>query len=111
MKSGQSQLFMQHFAWLVDEFVRFLRLRGEEGTILDVNDAKRRFYYWMIGKQGHQSMEVLKNPERGGEENLYRFETLIDQRRTYLGRPIPNDAPPRPDSYAVWDEESQQWHR
>ena len=29
--------------------------------------------------------------------------------RTYLGHPIPKDAPPRPDRSAVWDEVHWKW--
>ena len=40
---------------------------------------------------------------------LYRFEQLIGGQRTYLGHPIPKDAPPRPDRSAVWDEVHWKW--
>ena len=39
----------------------------------------------------------------------HRYEQLVNGRRTYLGCPIPDDAPPRPDATAFWNEATHSW--
>jgi hypothetical protein len=33
----------------------------------------------------------------------------VDGQRTYLGCPIPDGAPPRPDNTAFWNETTRSW--
>ena len=39
----------------------------------------------------------------------YRYEQRIDGRRSYLGCLIPDNAPPRPDNAAFWNETTNSW--
>ena len=97
---------------LLPSFTAFLRLRGEEHTVTGLSDAKRRFMYWMKSDEGRQASEQLQITADAGEENdPYRYETLAGEQRTYMGRPIPADAPPRPNSWAVWDDQTEAWTR
>ena len=97
---------------LLPSFTAFLRLRGEEHTVTGLSDAKRRFMYWMKSDEGRQAVKQLQITADAGEENdPYRYETLAGEQRTYMGRPIPADAPPRPNSWAVWDDQTEAWTR
>lgn len=52
--------------------------------------------------------EMSQQNKRNGRY-AYRYEQLVDGKRMYLGHEIPDDAPPRPDSSAVWDEVKKKW--
>lgn len=114
--SGRGSGFFTDLPLLLPSFVAFLRLRGEEYSVCSLSDAKRRFLYWMKSDDGKQALRKLSaaaaaataesNPAKTPPN---RFETLLDGHRTYMGRPIPDDAPPRPGSMAVWDEYGKKW--
>lgn len=106
-RSGRGVGFVQQLPGLLLEFACFLRLRGEEHTVCGLSDAKRRFLYWMLSADGQTA---LKNcGKQVAEKDLYRYETLVNGQRTYLGRPIPEGAPPRPTQTAAWNEGTGTW--
>ena len=110
--SGRGVEFAADLPQLLPSFTAFLRLRGEEHTVTGLSDAKRRFMYWMKSDEGRQAVKQLQITADAGEENdPYRYETLAGEQRTYMGRPIPADAPPRPNSWAVWDDQTEAWTR
>ena len=110
--SGRGVEFAADLPQLLPSFAAFLRLRGEEHTVTGLSDAKRRFMYWMKSDEGRQAVKQLQITADAGEENdPYRYETLAGKQRTYMGRPIPADAPPRPNSWAVWDDQTEAWTR
>lgn len=114
--SGRGLGFLTELPLLLPSFVAYLRLRGEEYSICSLSDAKRRFVYWMKSDDGKQALRALSAaaaaaaaadmPEKTPPNP---FETLLGGQRTYMGRPIPNDAPPRPGSMAVWDDDGGKW--
>lgn len=110
--SGEGPGFAADLPQLLPPFAAFLRLRGEEHTVSGLSDAKRRFMYWMKSDEGRQALKQLHaSDDAAKEEDVYRYEILTEGQRTYMGRPIPADAPPRPDSWAVWDGQAGKWTR
>ncbi|WP_455585937.1 DUF7833 domain-containing protein [Bacteroides sp.] len=110
-ESGRGVGFTEDLPSLLPKFVSFLRLRGEEHTVCGLSDAKRRFLYWMKSDEGKRAISDLNRPAAGTAAATYRYETLLDGRRSYMGRLIPPDAPPRPDALSVWDSQNGTWTR
>lgn len=54
---------------------------------------------------------LIQDIQKQGSEDVYRFEERVGGKRMYLGHPIPDDAPPRPDASAVWDDVLRKWGR
>ena len=108
MKSGMGLKFAAHFDALLLAFSTYISLIGEENSIPTVNDAKRRFFFWMQSADCKQLMARLQKQEEAAPDP-YRFETLIDGQRTYCGMPIEEGAPPRPAINAVWDDDGHCW--
>ena len=52
---------------------------------------------------------LVKQQSAAAPPDPYRYEQLVDGRRTYLGCPIPDGAPPRPDNTAFWNETARSW--
>lgn len=110
--SGKGVEFAEKLPELLPSFAAFLRLRGEEHTVTGLSDAKRRFMYWMKSDDGQQALKQLHARTDAGDENdPYRYETLVEGKRTYLGRPIPEGAPPRPSAWVVWNDKDGAWGR
>ena len=108
MKSGMGLKFAAHFDALLLAFSTYISLIGEENSIPTVNDAKRRFFFWMQSADCKQLMARLQKQEEAAPDP-YRFETLVDGRRTYCGMLIVEGAPPRPAINAVWDDDGHCW--
>ena len=108
MKSGMGLKFAAHFDALLLAFSTYISLIGEENSIPTVNDAKRRFFFWMQSADCKQLMARLQKQEEAAPDP-YRFETIVDGRRTYCGMPIEEGAPPRPAINAVWDDDGHCW--
>ncbi|WP_319505453.1 Lin1244/Lin1753 domain-containing protein [Bacteroides graminisolvens] len=108
MKSGMGLKFAAHFDALLLAFSTYISLIGEENSIPTVNDAKRRFFFWMQSADCKQLMARLQRQEEAAPDP-YRFETIVDGRRTYCGMPIEEGAPPRPAINAVWDDDGHCW--
>ena len=108
MKSGMGLKFAAHFDALLLAFSTYISLIGEENSIPTVNDAKRRFFFWMQSADCKQLMARLQKQEEAAPDP-YRFETIVDGQRTYCGMPIEEGAPPRPAINAVWDDDGHCW--
>lgn len=117
MKSGYGELLYRHRDEAVKEFEKHIILFGKGNEILHVEDAKRYFaYFTMCGRRTSQELrvtllaiDVRQQADNPAAPNPYRHEQLVDGRRTYLGCTIPDDAPPRPDENAVWNEDMNAW--
>lgn len=115
MRSGLGQLYIDHRAEVVELFRQHIRLYDKGGGLLRLQDVKQYFAnYLAAGSRTCQGVRELllddirrRQASAGGS----RYETIVDGRRTYLGRSIPDDAPPRPDEFSVWDEEKKKWTR
>ena len=116
MKSGYGKLLYRHRDEAVKEFEKHIILFDKGNEILHLKDAKRYFAYFTM--EGRTTSKELRDTllaidaRRQADNpapNPYRHEQLIDGRRTYLGCAIPDDAPPRPDENAVWNEDMNAW--
>ena len=108
MKSGMGLKFAAHFDALLLAFSTYISLIGEENSIPTVNDAKRRFFFWMQSADCKQLMARLQKQEEAAPDP-FRFETIVDGQRTYCGMPIEEGATPRPAINAVWDDDGHCW--
>lgn len=111
-RSGLGRLFLDHQKEIIKLFKAHIRLYGKENELLFYDDVKRYFSNYVAagsitcGKLREALLQEFKQRE---SKNVNRFESMVDGRRTYLGHLIPNDAPPRPDGSAVWDEVRKRW--
>jgi len=94
---------------LLTEFEAYLCLTAQENTIKTLEDAKRRFFYWSCSQAGKESITRLRQTAAPPQQDIYRYEQHQEGKRTYFGRTIPDDAPPRPTDRAVWDDETREW--
>lgn len=71
-------------------------------------------FYTQAGQRTSQELHMLlqgleKQQSAAAPPNPYRYEQLVNGRRTYLGCPIPDGALPRPDNTAFWNETTRSW--
>lgn len=112
MHSCMGKLFVERQEEVIAAFKEHIRRFGREDGLLFLRDVKLYFgNYLSPGGRPAQELKkrLLGSCRQSAEEELYRFEQLIGGQRTYLGHPIPKDAPPRPDRSAVWDEVHWKW--
>lgn len=112
MHSCMGKLFVERQEEVIAAFKEHIRRFGREDGLLFLRDVKLYFGNYLSpgGRPAQELKKRLLNSCRpSAEEEQYRFEQFIDGRRTYLGHPIPADAPPRPDRSAVWDELRCKW--
>ena len=57
----------------------------------------------------HAELLKLEAAEQSHSLDPYRFEKRIGGQRTYMGCPIPDEAPPRPEDNAIWNDQTKQW--
>ncbi len=108
---------------IAEIFKRHVILMGKETEIYSVKEAKNYFAnYTRKGTQTHKELiQGLRVASRHGqvpcgrqggtagssydEEDLYRYEevNLETGERSYCGIRIPQEAPPRPNENAVWN--------
>lgn len=110
--SGLGRLFLDHRPQIIRLFKDHIRLYGKTAELLFLEDVRRYFSNYIAA--GSTSCRVLREALVAGireenDRNDGRFESRVDGQRTYLGHPIPNDAPPRPDASAVWDDVKKKW--
>lgn len=115
MRSGLGQLYIDHRAEIVELFRQHIRLYDKGGGLLRLQDVKQYFANYLAAGsrtcQGVRDRLLDDIRRRQASAGVSPYETIVDGRRTYLGRPIPDDAPPRPDEFSVWDEEKKKWTR
>jgi hypothetical protein len=103
MRTGLKQQFYTLFPRIVESFKRHVRMLGNEGQILSPSEAKRYFCFYLDpGSVTFKKLwEELHKPIDKGK---YKYEDRdpVTGQRSYCGVPIPADAPPRPNSQAVW---------
>ena len=103
MRTGLKKDFYKFFPRIVENFKQHVRLLGNEGRILSPSDAKHYFCFYLDpGSVTFKKLwEELHKPIDKGK---YKYEDRdpTTGQRSYCGVPIPADAPPRPNSQAVW---------
>lgn len=84
-------------------------------VLLNMKDTRQYFVNFVrAGQRTSQELHMLlqgleKQQSAAAPPDPYRYELLVDGRRTYLGCPIPDGAPPRPDNTAFWNETARSW--
>lgn len=115
MKSGYSALLDKHFDAALEEFKKHIVLLGKEKRMDSEEEVRSYFtYYTQAGQRTSHELrmrllELDADQQAAAPPNPYRYEQLVDGKRTYLGCPIPDDAPPRPDNTAFWNETTRSW--
>ena len=113
--SGYGELLMRHIKAAVDCFKKHIEVYDKWRNLLSESDA--RCYFVNFTNPGQRTSQALyatllaldAKQQSAGPPDPYRYEQRIDGRRTYLGCLIPDNAPPRPDNTAFWNETTNSW--
>lgn len=114
MKSGYGRLLAKYFSAAVQQFKQHVLLYGKGGGLLTLSDVHQYFAnYTASGSRTsnalHEVLLKLDAAAQSSSPDPYRHEQRIGGRRTYMGCPIPDNAPPRPDGTAIWNVRTEQW--
>jgi len=113
--SGYGELLMRHIKAAVDCFKKHIEVYDNWRNLLSESDA--RCYFVNFTNPGQRTSQALyatllaldAKQQSAAPPDPYRYEQRIDGRRTYLGCLIPDNAPPRPDNTAFWNETTNSW--
>ena len=103
MRSGLGEGFVQRFGEVLKHFKQHIQAVGNEKDIQSPSDAKR--YFCFFNTPGSVTFRKLVDElQKPIDKGKYKFEDRdpTTGHRSYCGVPIPADAPPRPNSQAVW---------
>ena len=103
MRSGLGKAFVQRFGEVLQHFQLHIQAVGNEKDIQSPSDAKR--YFCFFNTPGSVTFRKLVDElQKPIDKGKYKFEDRdpTTGERSYCGVPIPADAPPRPNSQAVW---------
>ena len=105
MRSGMGEGFVQRFGEVLKHFKQHIKAVGNEKDVQSPSDAKR--YFCFFNTPGsvtfRKLVDELQKPIDKGKYKHEDYDAATGQ-RSYCGVPIPADAPPRPNSQAVWCE-------
>lgn len=118
MRSGYGAMLARHLPEAIEFFKQHVELYGKGDNLLTESDV-RSYFVNFVSAGGRTSKALFKeltdNEARKKSElressaDPLRYEQIVNGKRTYLGCPIPDNAPPRPDPNAVWNEELCLW--
>ena len=111
-RSGLGRLFIDHQQQIIGLFKKHILLYGKESGLLFFEDVKRYFSNYIAAGSPTCRMlreELMREIKERESRDVSRFESVVDGKRMYLGRLIPDNAPPRPDNSAVWDDAHKRW--
>lgn len=111
-RSGLGRLFIDHQQQIIGLFKKHILLYGKESGLLFFEDVKRYFSNYIAAGSPTCRMlreELMQEIKERESKDVSRFESIVDGKRMYLGRLIPDSAPPRPDNSAVWDDAHKRW--
>ena len=105
MRSGLGLVFVNRFPEVLKHFKQHVQAVGNEKDIQSPSDAKRYFCFYNTpgSTPFRQLVTELQKPIDKGKYKHEDYDAATGQ-RSYCGIPIPADAPPRPNSQAVWCE-------
>lgn len=114
MQSGLGLAFMEHLPAVKELFRTHVIAQGAEKNLYNSADVRSYFSNFnRVGMPTHRRIaDLLKRASKPSRENdRYRFEQRdpVTGVRSYCGRSLPADAPPRPSENAVWSDELKQW--
>ena len=107
-RSGLGRLFIDHQQQIIGLFKKHILLYGKESGLLFFEDVKRYFSNYIATCRMLRE-ELMREIKERESRDVSRFESVVDGKRMYLGRLIPDSAPPRPDNSAVWDDAHKRW--
>lgn len=114
MHSGMRLAFLEQLPQILAFFKSHIRTYGKEGTIGCESDAKSYFSNFIRPASATRKaldayLDKLQRTERTNDPYRHEDHDPPTGARSYCGRPIPPNAPPRPHENAVWSEELQEW--
>lgn len=113
MKSGYGALLKKHWKTAKELFRQHVIAMGKEQSLLTQDEAKRYFMSFAATcptTAGELRQQLLRLEQAAtATADPYRYEQRIDGHRTCNGRPIPDDAPPRPDDHSTWNSRLKRW--
>lgn len=113
MKSGFGELIKRNWQVALNLFRNHAIANCTIEKIHNVDEAKKYFHFYITNPtSGNKLRKALEDYERQHpQQNPYRFEDSDSAKghRCYHGITIPDDAPPRPDERADWDNENGCW--
>ena len=115
MMSGLKELFLNNLSFIRDLFKKHVVAQGNTGGITSVSEAEAYFANYIRRERPTRLFLEEKLKERSRMQNestsLSPYETYnpLTGERSYCGVPLPDDAPPRPNGRATWDNLKQSW--
>ena len=106
MRSGLGKAFVQRFDKVLQLFKEHVQAVAHESHIVSPSEAKR--YFCFFNTPGSATFQKLVDKvQKPVDKGKYKYEDhdSATGQRSYCGVPIPDDAPPRPNSQAVWCED------
>ena len=103
MRSGLGKAFVQRFDEVLQLFKEHVQAVAHESHIVSPSEAKR--YFCFFNTPGSATFQKLVDEfHKPADKGKYKHEDRdpTTGKRSYCGVPIPDDAPPRPNSQAVW---------
>jgi len=110
MRSGLGKAFVQRFDEVLQLFKEHVQAVAHESHIVSPSEAKR--YFCFFNTPGSATFQKLVDKlQKPVDKGKYKHEDRdpTTGKRSYCGVPIPDDAPPRPNSQAVWNDEERKW--
>ena len=111
-RSGLGRLFIDHQQQIIGLFKKHILLYGKESGLLFFEDVKRYFSNYIAAGSPTCRMlreELMREIKERESRDVSRFESVVDGKRMYLGRLIPDSGPPRRDNSAGWGEAHKRW--
>lgn len=114
MHCGYGELLKRRFKDAIEYFKRHIILYHKQDNLPNRYEVYR--YFANFTAPGVRTSTELRNyltqldeAEQLKHPDAYRFEKLIDGKRTYNGCPLPDEAPPRPDARSLWNDTTGKW--
>ena len=104
MRSGLGKAFVQRFDEVLQLFKEHVQAVAHESHIVSPSEAKR--YFCFFNTPGSATFQKLVDEfHKPADKGKYKHEDRdpTTGKRSYCGVPIPDFAPPRPNSQAVWN--------
>ena len=104
MRSGLGKAFVQRFDKVLQLFKEHVQAVAHESHIVSPSEAKR--YFCFFNTPGSATFQKLVDKlQKPVDKGKYKHEDRdpTTGKRSYCGVPIPDFAPPRPNSQAVWN--------
>lgn len=116
MKSGYGVMLKRYLKQTISLFKQHIMAYDKGSGLLQMSDVHSYFVNFV--QSGSRTSAILRQQllkidaakkKADNADNPYRYERLIDGRRTYMGSLIPPYAPPRPDNTAIWNNQIRCW--